>query len=391
MVTEANVLDRQVESSREATLSMEVAGLRGQLAAMELDRDIARIRHRSLQVTSGRGATTGALATVIDDEAIVRRVIVAYDAAIHSELHADGSWWFMQIADIRRAEHEVLAGRDSAVVTRMLRDPQSNNLFYGFDNLAKALAQPAESWPAVQGALCYDGLLTLAEAVGAARLENPEAPIRTDIPDVESLLSALDDSFGFRVEFPNPFPGEVGLATSRGVASYRCFQAIYQAWRIARLAPRGKVVEIGGGLGRTAYYATMFGVRDYTIVDLPLTGAAQAYFLLRTGRDARLFGEGAGAGVRIVPPCAFYGGNERYDLVVNVDSFTEMAPHTARRYVDDAVRQCRRVLSINHEHNAHRMFDLFATHPRLLNVTRAPYWLRRGYVEELATFKSAAD
>ena len=326
----------------------------------------------------------------VDDDAVVGRIIAAYGAANRSELRADESWWFMQIADIRRPEHEVLLGADVAAVTAMLRDPQANNLFYGFDNLAKALAQPGDSWPLVQGALCYDGLLTLAEAVGAVRLENPEAPIRTDIPEVEDLLNALDATFGFRIDFPNPFPGEVGLWTSRGVASYRCFQAIYQAWRIAQLAPDGKVAEIGGGLGRTAYYARGFGSLDYTIVDLPLTGVAQGYFLLRAGVPTRLFGEAAGPGVRIVPPCAFHGASERYDLVVNVDSFTEMAPETARRYVDDAVRQCRRVLSINHEHNGHRMFDAFANHPRLVEATRAPYWMRRGYVEELATFETVA-
>ena len=64
-----------------------------------------------------------------------------------------------------------------------------------------------------------------------------------------------------------------------------------------------------------------------------------------------------------------------------------MGSETVRQYIDDAVRQCVRVLSVNHEHNSHRMFDVFANHPRLVEATRAPYWMRRGYVEELATFE----
>jgi hypothetical protein len=73
---------------------------------------------------------------------------------------------------------------------------------------------------------------------------------------------------GIRVVFPNLFPGEVRLVTSRGVATYRSIQAIYQASRIRELASRSaRIVEIGGGLG-TAYYAHQLGLCDYTIIDL---------------------------------------------------------------------------------------------------------------------------
>ena len=59
---------------------------------------------------------------------------------------------------------------------------------------------------------------------------------------------------------------------------------------------------------------------------------------LRLGRalgpDAiRLFGED-GSGVRILPPPVFLEGDDTYDLVVNVDSLTELAPDVARSYAE---------------------------------------------------------
>jgi hypothetical protein len=143
----------------------------------------------------------------------------------------------------------------------------------------------------------YQDLLLLAEAVGARRLWNPEDPKSTSpLPQVEDLLGLIDRSLGLHTAFPNPFPGEVGLATSRGTISYRAVQALYQAWRIfasLNMDREARVVEIGAGLGRTAFYARQFGLRNYTIVDLPMSSVAQAYFLGRTlGDDAvRLFEE----------------------------------------------------------------------------------------------------
>jgi hypothetical protein len=47
----------------------------------------------------------------------------------------------------------------------------------------------------------------------------------------------------------------------RGVISHRAVQALYQAWRLSQLrafTKGGKTVEIGAGLGRTAWFASLF-------------------------------------------------------------------------------------------------------------------------------------
>ena len=108
-------------------------------------------------------------------------------------------------------------------------------------------------------AVFYRELVTLAEAIGAKRVWNAEAAesLRPDVASIEDLLTAIENRIGIDLDFPNPFPDEFGLATSRGVASQRALHAIYQAWRLKTLARvyGGRVLEIGAGLGRTAYYA----------------------------------------------------------------------------------------------------------------------------------------
>ena len=271
-----------------------------------------------------------------------------------------------------------------------MRNPSENFLFHGFDQL-KADTPKDELFRRLWASEVHDVLLALCEALGVSRLEFPEGYAAPDaetppIAPIEPLLAGLDQALGIRVEFPNPFPEEVGLATTRGIAGHRAVSAIYQAHRIARLVERGgSVLEIGGGLGRTAYYATRFGIVDYTIVDLPMTAVAQAYFLGRTLGDTSisLYGEPPARGVRLIPPQAFFAEERRYDLVVSIDSLPEIEDDLASRYLAAASARAPRFLSINHETLAQRTVREIAFQHGYRSVSRHPYWLRRGYVEEL--------
>jgi SAM-dependent methyltransferase len=326
-------------------------------------------------------AITPAQAVEDDDGALVERIIAAYERSVGVTQQSE-SFWDNAFFNLKRDVHDALMAKDRRVLTEMLRDPGRTDLFYGFENLARSLAHGAN----YGGRNVHLDLMLLSEAMGVERSRNPEYGEPTSLPDVESLLERLDDRLGCSLQFPNPFAGEVGLATSRGVASYRAVQAIFQAWRIVELVDAhsgARVLEIGAGLGRTAYYATQFGVSDYTIIDIPISNVAQAAFLGRAlGTDAiRLFGED-GSGVRILPPPVFLEGDDSYDLVVNVDSLTELAPDVARSYAEAIEARAALFLSINHEHQAFTVRELFKQ-IGLTATSRAPYWMRRGYVEEL--------
>lgn len=353
-------------------------------------RHMDRILHHHPWRIAGKSAVVSQGNRNDDDSGLIGRVATAYRSAVQTPVGSTESIWLNEFAGANSATHETLMHGDFDAVANLLRNPASSMLFYGFDSIQAQDAPKNEEafWVAWNHRLTYDSLLQLARAVGARRVENPETNIDfDDAPDVEDLLAQLDAALGFKIDFPNLFPGELGLETSRGVANYRAAQSLYQAWRIANLV-RGKVaprvMEIGAGLGRTAYYATKMGIADYTIIDIPLTGVAQGYYLGNVlGETAvSLWGEEQSATIRILPPVAYETLNERFDLITNFDSLTEMARSTAEQYLQGASRLTDRFLSINHEHNAFTVESIYSA-MSYVQVSRAPCWVRRGYVEEV--------
>jgi hypothetical protein len=288
-------------------------------------------------------------------------------------------------AENTRATRECfLAGSDEELAGHLSR-PDRNEMFYGFDALVSpfsaALRQSADLQAAEASGLVAS-LILLAEAVGARPLRHPEHP--SPAPgDADDIVADVERAIGFPIDFPNCFEGEFGLLTSRGVASYRAIQAIYQAHRLAELARvyGGRVVEIGGGLGRTAYYANRFGLQSYTIIDLPMTAAAQCLFLAQT-TGVVMPGEAGDAWARVQT------SDEEFpeaDIVLNADSFPEIDPDQSLRYAEAVACRSKAFLSINHEFFPSLRPSVSAP-LRGRRVSRHPYWLRSGYAEELFVF-----
>jgi putative sugar O-methyltransferase len=151
-------------------------------------------------------------------------------------------------------------------------------------------------------------------------------------------------------------------------------------------------LEIGAGLGRTAYYARQFGIMDYTIIDIPITLISQSYFLgIVLGEEAVLLaGEDApdrGSRVKILPPSQFLDGEEKYDLILNADSLTELCQTAAKAYWNQIESRCRVFLSINHESNPFTVREFIHRSRCVQSYDRQPYWLRNGYTEEVVRFR----
>jgi len=325
-----------------------------------------------------------------NDEHLIDRLVKSY--SLRSE-RPSGQWsdiFLNRHADIS----EAFTKRDRLRIDEILRNPAGSDIFYGFDSTAKSLrigGLRIEERRVPE--LTLDALASLAEALGARKMEFPENYYvwRVSRIHADEVLDQIDKAIGFIVPVPNPFPSEYGLVSSRGIVSYRVPQALYQAWRIAQLLQgikNPKVLEIGGGLGRTALYAKQFGIQDYTIVDIPVSSLAQGYFLGRTlGEESvALFGEEATEGqIKITSPGVFLGGTEQYDLVVNVDSLTEIGRVAADQYWSVIEKRANRFLSINHEANEFTVAQLIkqGKHGR---TSRMPCWMRRGFVEEVVEF-----
>jgi hypothetical protein len=324
-----------------------------------------------------------------DDSQLIDRIVDAYRLAIQTPLgNPDSMWLHGPLLENRRDIHEAIIAGNVASVQALLRDPGSTDLLLGFENLTRSFrSEHLQSLdPRAFAFGQYLNLLRLCEAVGVRRVRHYDQPDPPQ-PEIEDLLVRLDQLFGFRVEFPNPFPDEWGVATKRGISSYRAPHALYQAWRIWQVVRRIKsprVLEIGGGLGRTAYYARKFGVLDYTIIDIPMSLVAQANFLGRTvgPNQLQLHGERKirASCIKLLPPREFLTMIKGYDLILNVDSLTEMARETAQAYCN-AIHQCARAfLSINHEGLPFTVAELM---PHGFDQ-RSPYWMRPGYVEEVS-------
>jgi len=333
----------------------------------------------------------------VSDDALVNRVVSAYQLAYKQ--HLGNSMWQLFFDQKHYPIHQIFEGGQLDKAALILRNPGSTDLFYGIDNLASSLLPLYASYEYTinMTITCMDSLLRFGEAIGAVTLDNPEGyynPPRSW--DVASLIEKLESHLNVTLNFPNPYPDEFGLWTSRGVVSYRVPQALYQAYLIKTLVKgikNPRVLEIGAGVGRTAYYARLFGINDYTIIDIPMTGACSGYFLGRTlGEEAiLLLGETCNNPenrVKILTPNQFINNfDQKYDLIINVDSLTEMDISVARSYVSTIENITPIFVSINHEVNPFTTRQLINQCSNVKNIKRSPYWMRHGYVEEIVEFE----
>jgi hypothetical protein len=346
--------------------------------------------HSESLLDASPAAATSIANSLVEDKELINRIIVAYQGANQTDLGK--SMWNLFFTTYHQPVHQALIDGNEKTVTEILRKPEISDLFYGFDILTKSFQGVFRKKRAREAyaKACLDGLVRFAESVGAVSMDNPADIQKKMSWKTENVLSELD-KVCMPFSMPNPFANEHGLGSSRGVISYRVPQALYQAWRIKQLVggiKNPRILEIGAGLGRTAFYAHELGIKDYTIVDLPITTVAQAYFLGRTLGEGNICLDGEQFDddqnrVKIVVPETYLAESKTYDLVLNVDSLTEMDFSVAQAYWDKIKISTNTFLSINHEAHKFRVRDLLVEDLHSLIVHRGVYWMREGYAEEL--------
>ncbi len=240
-------------------------------------------------------------------------------------------------------------------------------------------------------ALYKDKLLCLAEAVGALPLENPEqGEKRNSFLDNGEVIDLIEKKLCIDISLP-VVCYILGLSTPQGAFHYRQLNAIYAAWKIKSFASfwtawrLQSVREIGGGLGLAAFYSWCLGLRDYTLLDLPIGNAFAAHFLIRAlGNSAvTLYGEFPVHNEIKVMPFWYRDPDKKYYLTMNQDGFPEIAESLVRGYLDDIAKDSSYFLSINQEAQRLKVPALLDGDKRFYKMERSRYWLREGYVEEL--------
>ncbi len=304
------------------------------------------------------------------DSSFLHRVKRAYFLALTRKGPAGKMW---DAIDARRTDvHAALLASTDTELRKIFADPISTDLFYGVDNLCRSVNGSRNEY--VQPGFICD------ESPSFSRLA---AVLHSD-DDCEGVLGTLDKTLCQHVEFPAPFRGELGHSTSRGPASYRAIQALYQTWRLFQLVgPKQSIVEIGPGMGRTAYYAYRAGLTDYTTIDLPLGVVAQACFLGAVLGADKIWLEGDEGSTDGRIKLLSTKPKRQFDIALNVDSLTEMPPSVAADYAGWISQQALMFLSINHEHNLFNVADIGRTTFLAKDKWRIPYPMRDEYFEEL--------
>jgi hypothetical protein len=307
------------------------------------------------------------------DASFLARVRRAYRQALATDSRTRGMWGTI---DARRADvHAALLADSDDSLREIFRDPVRTDLYYGVDNLCRGVLGNGPYDVKVAQSLGEE--VTKAFAV-LGDLVNRNGP--------ESILDEFDALLRHKIEFPQPFRGELGLETSRGIVSYRAIQSLYQAWRVLDLlkTSNGKsVVEIGPGMGRTAFYLYGAGITDYSTIDLPLGVVAQACFLGAVLGPDKIWLPGdddscATGRINLL----FARPSRNFDLTLNVDSLTEMRWDVALDYALWISQHTRLFLSINHRRNYFRVDEVATAGLTADKVCADPYPMRDGYLEE---------
>ena len=138
------------------------------------------------------------------------------------------------------------------------------------------------------------------------------------------------------------------------------------------------------------------GRRDITLFDIPTTNVLSGFFLIGALGDDAVCLEGEDLRPDTIKIRANWNctaaADDGFHITANQDSFPEINDKIFREYVRQIERSTSQYfLSINHEVE-HAITEgvrhlnvssMLRTESGMRRLYRAPYWLRRGYVEEL--------
>jgi hypothetical protein len=253
----------------------------------------------------------------------------------------------------------------------------------------------------------FDKLICLAEALGIIAIEHPEHGRWGEniYYDINEITEKIEKELGIAIVPPQNVISVYGLKTEKGIFNYRHINSLYTAFRIKKILSEdeARICEYGGGLGTVAFYLAKMGITDYTIFDLPLINIFAAHLLLNSlsPEAVVLYGEEPKENaIKLFPYWACEKSPDKYfDLTVNQDSFPEIDENTVKKYFKEIERTTKKYfLSINQESEGSLTAE--EDSKKLLNIPlmlkgnsgferfyRFPYWIRKGYIEELYKIK----
>jgi hypothetical protein len=336
-------------------------------------------------------------------EAVCGRIVSAYRASTATRDRATGPDLWTGIVDSHLASLiAALAAGDTTTLATILSSFGASYTWFGgittgvdgFNHRDRDERMIAYSY--------FDQLVSLGEALSVLPAENPEQGEggnwgRNIQRRPAEVAMRIERKLGISIRPPVGIMPVSGIAFDGGPLHYRHINAIYTAVRARDLTEAGDAIsEYGGGLGLVPVYLRRLGRKDYTLFDLPVVNAVSAYFLIGALGDDAVCLEGEPAkrdAVKIKAGESCHGELDKtFTLTLNQDSFPEIDETLVRDYLSQIRRTTSGCfLSINHEvehamSSAAKhlnMSTLLGDEAGFRRLYRMPYWLRRGYVEEL--------
>ena len=254
-----------------------------------------------------------------------------------------------------------------------------------------------------------DKLVSLGEALGVLSAESPEVGANANWGhNVRIAPQAIVDAIEEHLDIPIVPPGGIihvaGLSLRQGLLHYRHINSLYLAVKIRDLtAPSDAICEFGGGLGLAAFFLWKLGRTNTTLFDLPIVNFISGFFLIcALGADAVCL-EGEPQLESAIKIRAYWNCTQMHDKSIKLTANQDSFPEISRALFDQYLKEIHRFtqddfLSINHESESAitsstrhlNVSKLLQRDPRFKRLYRVPYWLRRGYVEELYRIQGGA-
>ena len=337
------------------------------------------------------------------DVELCSRLIAAFHRATDEAPPLNGMWTHDVFQERQRSLAEALYAKAPSLLASRLASMFQADFVIGMALGSLGLASHKRLSVRFSELSVMNKLAALAEALGAARTENPEQgaialAYETGLAD---LVARTEAALGASLDFPDVGAAYGSMAAGRLITpdspdqmygAARVLGAI-RAYVQRREGTSVKVVEIGAGYGGMAYWLTQLASDvDYTIIDLPIVNVLQGYFLSKAlgAQAVSLYGE-TPAHLSILPTHALTTVDAPVDVLVNKDSMPEIPCAALYEYLEWAKSACTGVFySYNQEAGASFDGDPQSIVRESIDevggfkcVRRDPSWLRRGYVEEV--------
>jgi hypothetical protein len=344
---------------------------------------------------------------IVDEEGICQDIFIFYQKfimGIPGGLGNQSGVWG-DILNKQSSLANILNSSDSTQLAKYLNSAPSNAIGRGVlqGDLETKLLQRSRKYRNLAAKITRRRIEAVLEAQGYKSILNPEQGQWEGIGEKElaSMLSDFEHNLDCSLSPPNIFAGlfEISLGAYRfNQVDLMSLNSALAVRRVMSDKSLQRIVEIGGGSGRFAYYCLKLGLGPIYIIDLPHVLILQYWYLSKALPASKIrfnhSSDSSSADIVLVPNSKMNSiDSKQIEMVFNQDSFAEMPTDIVKQYLDwIALNKDSLIFSINHESKPFsnyggeqqiNIFEVLSSDNRFKLLSRELDWVRRGYVRSI--------